>query len=138
MNAFLKPAVNSTTEALDDAAIRWSCAKAAEQAANKERLAIEAEIAKLVGVAEEGTTNAETAACKIKTVGKLTRSLDSEGLQADWENLPDAIQKCFSWDAKLDTKAFRALESMRDDLIPAISKYITTKPAKASISVEAK
>lgn len=138
MNAFLKPAVNSTTEALDDAAIRWSRAKAAEQAANKERLAVEAEIAKLVGVAEEGTTTAETAAFKIKTVGKLTRSLDSEGLQADWDALPDAIQKCFSWDAKLDTKAFRALESMRDDLIPTISKYITTKPAKASISVEAK
>lgn len=138
MNAFLKPAVNSTTEALDDLAIRWSRAKAAEQAANKERLAVEAEIAKLVGVAEEGTTNAETEAFKIKTVGKLTRSLDSDALQTDWEALPDAIQKCFSWDAKLDTKAFRALESMRDDLIPTISKYITTKPAKASISVEAK
>ena len=91
MNAFLKPAVNSTTEALDDAAIRWSRAKAAEQAANKERLAVEAEIAKLVGVAEEGTTTAETAAFKIKTVGKLTRSLDSEGLQADWDTLPDAF-----------------------------------------------
>lgn len=138
MNAFLKPAVNSTTEALDDLAIRWSRAKAAEQAANKERLAIEAEIAQLVGVAEEGTTTAETAAFKIKTVGKLTRSLDSESLQSDWDTLPDAIQKCFSWDAKLDTKAFRALESMRDDLIPTISKYITTKPAKASIIVEAK
>lgn len=138
MNAFLKPAVNSTTEALDDLAIRWSRAKAAEQAANKERLAVEAEIAKLVGVAEEGTTNAETEAFKIKTVGKLTRSLDSDALQTDWEALPEAIQKCFSWDAKLDTKAFRALESMRDDLIPTISKYITTKPAKASISVEAK
>lgn len=138
MNAFLKPAVNSTTEALDDLAIRWSRAKAAEQAANKERLAVEAEIAKLVGVAEEGTTNAETAAFKIKTVGKLTRSLDSDALQTDWDALPDAIQKCFSWDAKLDTKAFRALESMRDDLIPTISKYITTKPAKASITVEAK
>lgn len=138
MNAFLKPAVNSTTEALDDLAIRWSRAKAAEQAANKERLAVEAEIAKLVGVAEEGTTTAETAAFKIKTVGKLTRSLDSDALQTDWEALPEAIQKCFSWDAKLDTKAFRALESMRDDLIPTISKYITTKPAKASISVEAK
>ena len=138
MNAFLKPAVNSTTEALDDLAIRWSRAKAAEQAANKERLAVEAEIAKLVGVAEEGTTTAETAAFKIKTVGKLTRSLNSDALQTDWEALPEAIQKCFSWDAKLDTKAFRALESMRDDLIPTISKYITTKPAKASISVEAK
>lgn len=138
MNAFLKPAVNSTTEALDDLAIRWSRAKAAEQAANKERLAVEAEIAKLVGVAEEGTTNAETEAFKIKTVGKLTRSLDSDALQTDWEALPEAIQKCFSWDAKLDTKAFRALESMRDDLIPTISKYITTKPAKASISVEEK
>ncbi len=138
MNAFLKPAVNSTTEALDDAAIRWSRAKAAEQAANKERLAIEAEITQLVGVAEEGTTTAETAAFKIKTVGKLTRSLDSDALQTDWEALPEAIQKCFSWDAKLDTKAFRALESMRDDLIPTISKYITTKPAKASITVEAK
>lgn len=138
MNAFIKTEVTSATEALEDAAIRWSRAKAAEQSANKERLAIEAEIARMVGVAEEGTTNAETANFKIKTVGKLTRSLDSDALQADWENLPDAIQKCFNWDAKLDTKALRALESMRDDLIPAISKYITTKPAKASISVEAK
>ena len=77
MNAFIKTEVTSATEALEDAAIRWSRAKAAEQSANKERLAIEAEIARLVGVAEEGTTNAETANFKIKTVGKLTRSLDS-------------------------------------------------------------
>ena len=138
MNAFLKPAITSTTEALDDLAIRWSRAKAAEQAANKERIAVEAEIAQLVGVAEEGTTNAETANFKLKTVGKLTRSLDSDALQTDWESLPDAVQKCFGWEAKLDTKAYRALESMRGDLIPAISKYITTKPAKASVSVEAK
>ena len=111
-------------------------AKAREQAAKDERTAIEAQIADLIGVKEEGTTTAEADGFKIKTVGKLTRSIDTNAVQADWDNLDPAIQKCIKWKADLDTKNLRSLESMRDDLVPVIAKYMTTKPAKPSVTIE--
>lgn len=135
MNMMTNPAYISTPT-LDVLAKAWQAAKLAEKTANAQRVAIETQIAELVGVKEEGTTSAECDGFKIKTVGKLTRSLDSDGLQADWDSLPTEVQSCIKWKADLDTKTLKALESMRDDLIPVIARYMTTKPAKASVSVE--
>ena len=127
-----------STDPLDILATEWLEAKEAEKLANERRKEIEADIISLVGVAEEGTTNGETEHYKIKTVGKLTRSLNDSQLQADWDTLPDEIKKCVKWKTSLDTKNLRSLESMRDDLIPVMSRYLTTKPAKPSVVVEAK
>lgn len=127
-----------STDPLDILATEWLEAKEAEKLANERRKEIEADIISLVGVAEEGTTNGETEHYKIETVGKLTRSLNDSQLQADWDTLPDEIKKCVKWKTSLDTKNLRSLESMRDDLIPVMSRYLTTKPAKPSVVVEAK
>lgn len=121
---------------LDELAQAWKQAKIAETMANADRLAIEAQITELVGLKEEGTTTIECDGYKIKTVGKLTRSLDSDGLQADWDSLPSEVQKCFKWKAGIDTKNLHSLESMRDDLVPVFAKYVTTKPAKPSVIIE--
>ena len=76
-------------------------------------------------------------AFKVKTVGKLTRSLNDKAIQLDWDSLPAEIKKCVNWKSSLNTKALRALEEMRTDLVPVMSQYMTTKPAKPSVSVEA-
>lgn len=145
MNAFITQATKAqnavtptSANPLDYLAEQWLQAKEDEQQANSRRRYIEQQIIDIVGVAEEGTTNKETDTFKIKTVGKLTRSLNDQALQEDWDSLPAEIKKCVKWKSSLDVKNLRSLESMRDDLVPVMSKYLTTKPAKASVSVEAK
>lgn len=116
----------------------WQEAKEAEAHAKERRLQVESQITDLIGVADEGTTNAEGNLFKVKTVGKLTRSLDDAAIQSDWDTLPDEIKKCVKWKSSLDTKNLRSLEAMRHDLIPVMAQYMTTKPAKPSVSVEVK
>ena len=123
---------------IDVLARHWQEAKEAEAHAKERRLQVESQITELVGFAEEGTTNAEGNLFKVKTVGKLTRSLDDAAIQSDWDTLPDEIKKCVKWKSALDTTKLRALEAMRDDLMPVMAQYMTTKPAKPSVSVEAK
>ena len=116
----------------------WQEAKEAEAYAKERRLQVESQITDLIGVADEGTTNAEGNLFKVKTVGKLTRSLDDAAIQSDWDTLPDEIKKCVKWKSSLDTKNLRSLEAKRHDLIPVMAQYMTTKPAKPSVSVEVK
>lgn len=153
MNAFVLQAatptvgVNPTASApvapvmdheIDVLARQWQEAKEAEGHAKDRRLQVEQLITELVGFAEEGTTNAEGNLFKVKTVGKLTRSLDDKALQLDWDELPNEIKQCVNFKALLNTTKLRALEAMRDDLIPVMAQYMTTKPAKPSVSVEVK
>ena len=121
---------------VDLLAQQWREAKDAEDYAKGRRLQIEAQITELVGVAEEGTTNAHGEYFCVKTVGKLNRSLDEDSLQRDWLKLPDEVKKCIRWKPALDTRALRSLESMRDDLVPVMAQYMTTKPAKPAIKIE--
>lgn len=121
---------------VDLLAQQWREAKDAETYAKERRLQIEAQITELVGVAEEGTTNAHGEYFCVKTVGKLNRSLDEDSLQRDWLKLPDEVKKCIRWKPALDTRALRSLESMRDDLVPVMAQYMTTKPAKPAIKIE--
>lgn len=123
---------------LDQLAAEFQKMKDFEAQAKERRIEIEHQIIQLVGVEEEGTTNVETEAFKFKTVGKLTRSLDDKAIQSDWDKLPDEIKQCVTFKASLNTTKLRALESMRDDLMPVMAQYMTTKPAKPSVSVEVK
>lgn len=138
MNAFIKEAqqAQSAHQTLDELAALWNEAKEEERQANARRVSIESKIAEMVGVKDEGVTSVDGQFYKVKTTGKLTRSVDSDAVQNVWEVMPEEVRKCFKWEAKLDTKNYRALCSMRDDLIPELNRYITTKPAKASISIE--
>ena len=133
MNAQIKTPATNTLAELAESIIHL---KNIEASAREERIRIEQMIIDKVGAKEEGTTTAEDGHFKVKTVGKLTRSVDTQAIQADWDNLDPAIQKCIKWKADLDTKNLRSLEAMRDDLVPVIAKYMTTKPAKPSVTVE--
>ena len=133
MNAVIKPITNPTLAELAESIIHL---KNIEASAREERIRIEQLIIEKVGTKEEGTTTAEDGNFKVKTVGKLTRSVDTEAIQTDWENLPAEVQKCFKWKADIDTKNLRSLESMRADLVPLVTAYMTTKPAKPSVTIE--
>ena len=133
MNAQIKTSVTNTLAELAESIIHL---RNIEASAREERIRIEQMIIDKVGAKEEGTTTAEDGHFKVKTVGKLTRSVDTQAIQTDWDNLPEEVQKCFKWKADIDTKNLRSLESMRDDLVPLLSTYVTTKPAKPSVTIE--
>ena len=133
MNAVIKPLTNPTLAELAESIIHL---KNIEASAREERIRIEQLIIEKVGAKEEGTTTAEDGNFKVKTIGKLTRSVDTEAIKTDWDNLPEEVKKCFKWKADIDTKNLRSLESMRADLVPLVTAYMTTKPAKPSVTIE--
>jgi len=121
---------------IDQLADKWQRYKTVETNAVAERKAIELELMELIEIRDEGTTTEETEHYSIKTVGKLTRSLDADLLQDDWDNLPTAITNCVKWKPQVDTAALRILEGEHNELSPLLAKYMTTKPAKPSFKVE--
>lgn len=121
---------------IKELASQWRDAKHAEQQANATRLEIERQLIEQIGVAEEGVTTYQGDDFKVKTTGKLTRTLDDAAVSRHWNSLPAEVQSCIKWKPTLDLKSLRALESLRDDLAPVLHQYLTIKPAKPSIAVE--
>lgn len=121
---------------IKELASQWRDAKHAEQQANATRLEIEQKLIEHIGVTDEGVTTYQGDGFKVKTTGKLTRTLDDAAVSRHWDSLSAEIQACIKWKPTLDLKTFRALETMRDDLAPVLHQYLTVKPAKPSIAVE--
>ena len=106
-----------------------------EQKGKQGRLAVEAQIADLAPVKEEGTSVTTTRFFKITTVGKLTRKLDPEAWANIEGDVPEDLRPV-KLELKLDLKKLRAIESANPELHRFVSKAISTKPAKTSIKVE--
>lgn len=121
---------------IDQLADKWQRYKTIETNAAAERKAVELELMELIEIRDEGTTTQDTEHYSIKTVGKLTRSLDAGLLQEDWDNLPSAVTDCVKWKPQVDTAALRILEGEHNGLASLLAKYMTTKPAKPSFSIK--
>lgn len=109
-------------------------AKAEEQAANTRRLDLESQIIARFAVPEggEGTVKEE----EFTLTYKVTRKVDTEALQASWSKLGTNTQKAFRWSADVDLKALRALSDMDPDNAFIAQGFITTKPAKTSLTLK--
>lgn len=103
----------------------------------KLRAALQLQLIAAVGVKEEGSTTIRTGGFKFTTTGKLNRTVDSPRLTEAWLNLPKEAQDAFSWKATVSVKALHELEKYRPEVARDLSAYITVKPAKASLSIEA-
>lgn len=107
--------------------------KTQEDMAKKKRLAVEEEIAGLVATKDEGTDKVDTGNYKISVTSKLTRKLDYEAYLAIEADLPDGI-RCVDLQPKLNIKKLRAMDMVN----PTYSaQFVTSKPAKAAVKVEA-
>lgn len=114
----------------------WLAAKAAERAANEERLAVEAAILALMPEQTEGTvTDKDTG---VSVAFKVTRSVDTESVQRDWTALPRNVQDAFKWKADIDTKKFKAIQDLSPSDFTVLARYVTSKAAKPSITVSTK
>lgn len=122
---------------LDSACYRFQQAKAAEDQARNERLSAEKEVLRLVGFKEEGTTSAKTAWYKVKTVGKLNRSIVANRLSEVQSLVPTAIfEQVIRYKPELSLSGLRAVEKANPGIYQVLVRAIVTKPAKASVSVE--
>lgn len=88
----------------------WINIKHAEKELQKRRRAIEDELITHVAAVKEGTVSLND---RIKVQFKLTRKVDSDALDAIWDELPDNIQAAFEWEAK---PILKELRKVQDDL----------------------
>ncbi len=117
-------------------AYEWRAIKDAEKAAQEKRLAIEAAMLGMVQHLPEGTVTTEAGDIKVKVTYKVTRSVDVNGVQDDWNVMPSIVQEAFRWKPDLDLKRYRAIETANPEAFKLLAKYVTSKEAKPSISVE--
>lgn len=121
----------------EELAAAWLAAKADEDAAKARRYEIEAAIVAAIPGGDESTASAKFDAVKVTVSRKLTRSVDSAALQAAWAQLPSQAQAIFKWAADIDIRKMRAAQEMAPEIYSAAAAFITTKPAKAAVKVEA-
>lgn len=112
-----------------------AAAKAEEDKAVAARRAIDAEIVKLFTppAGDEGSVSTTVGDAKVAVTFKLDRKVDDEAVKRDWENLLPAVQMAFRFKADVALKNLKALDG--DNLRQAL-KYVTTKPATPSLSIE--
>jgi len=129
-----KEIMNSSAD-LHSLKAMWTTFKKLEDAAKNDRLNIEAAI--LAHFPTDKTEGSVTDADAGVTVSyKVTRTVDTEAVQTAWDSLTVNAQKAFKWKADLDLKAFRAVQDMDPQSFTQISAFVTTKPAKPSVSVK--
>lgn len=111
---------------------QWTAASKLEKQANAERLAIEGKMLELFVPIPEGTAECGN----IKVTYKITRKVDSQALREMWDTLSDNSKRCFKWDAKVTLAEFRTLQNTDVQAYVNASKFITSTPAKPTISLK--
>lgn len=131
MNA---PYHNSIVAAL---AANWQIYKKLEDEARAKRAEVEALICEeLRDGGDEGTTTAKLDTVKVTVTRKMNRSVDTAALQAAWTTLPAFAQAAFTWKADISLTLLRKLQNDHPGLYADAARFITTKPARASVKVE--
>lgn len=111
-------------------------AKAAEDAARKQRVQIEESICEYMNLPVEGSTHVEDAGWRITVTAKLTRTLDEAKLRQVAHQIPDDVgAKVIRWKPDLVLKELRACQEYRPDIYEVLASAITTKPAKPAVKI---
>ena len=114
---------------LEELKTAWRVAKAAEDAANAERLRVEAAIVALMPSKLDGSVTD----AGVTVTYKVTRKVDAVALQNDWHTLPESVQQAFAWKPSVDARHLRALEGYE---LTTAQTYFTTTPAKPAIAIK--
>lgn len=121
---------------LDILALSLENAKAIEKRARNDRLAAEQALIEEIGVKEEGTTSVKTDFYTIKTVGKITRTLNAKKLAELNAKHPELHKRFTRVKTELDTSAYKKLAVEDPTVYYYAAACVSAKPAKASVSVE--
>lgn len=109
-------------------------AKLAENEAKNERLRIEGLITEQFAKPEsnEGTHNDED----FSITWKLNRTVDTDRLATDYDDLPGNAQRAFRWKAEVNLAYLRQLSEIDPAAYNKAAVFITSKPAKPSIELK--
>ena len=121
--------------ALDQLCIEWATAKAAEQAANAARVAVEAKILAETGKKDEGSKTIELDRFKVTVTGKVTRKMDWDQWEKVKDQIPELMRPVKS-KLELDEKGVKYLQ-LNEPAVYALLP-ITVTPAKTAVAVEIK
>ena len=109
-------------------------AKQAENEAKAERLRFEGLITDQFAKPEsnEGTHNDE----EFTITWKLNRTVNTDQLAADYEDLPTNAKNAFRWKAEVNLAYLRTLADIDPAGYNKAAVFITSKPAKPSIELK--
>jgi hypothetical protein len=130
-------AIQNTQATLDELAAALVEAKEAELSAKIARQGIEDQIIEIVGTKPEGTTKVRGERFELSTTGKITRTLDDAVVANLRDKVPGPLfDRLFSFSPKLNLREYRYVEANEADYFALVSQAVTSKPAKASVSVK--
>ena len=136
MSAVLTPVprARTATEMVAD----WIAAKREEDAANKRRVAIEAEIIGALGEPDEGSATHELPdGSKLTITSKITRTVDAQVWRQVMDRVPEPLRPItFEESVRLDAKGLRWLQENQPAVYAVVAMAITAKKAKSAISVK--
>jgi len=119
---------------ISELAAQLRMAKQAEIEAKAERLRIEGLITEQFAKPEsnEGTHNDE----EFTITWKLNRTVNTDQLATDYDDLPTNAQKAFRWKAEVNLAYLRSLSEIDPAGYNKAAVFITSKPAKPSIELK--
>jgi hypothetical protein len=119
---------------ISELAAQLRMAKQAETEAKAERLRIEGLITEQFAKPEsnEGTHNDE----EFTITWKLNRTVNTDQLATDYDDLPANAQKAFRWKAEVNLAYLRSLSEIDPAAYNKAAVFITSKPAKPSIELK--
>jgi len=119
---------------ISELAAHLRMAKQAENEAKAERLRIEGLITEQFAKPEsnEGTHNDE----EFTITWKLNRTVNTDQLATDYDDLPTNAQKAFRWKAEVNLAYLRSLAEIDPAAYNKAAVFITSKPAKPSIELK--
>ncbi len=123
-----------TASTLEQLSAAWLAAKKAENAASKERVAIEEQIVALTGKRDEGAQTHEAEGFKVTVTGKISRKMDWD----KWEQVKAQIAPNLhpvKYKPELDEKGVKYLQANEPEIYALLP--IEVKPAKTGIEVKA-
>ena len=119
---------------ISELAAQLRMAKQAETEAKAERLRIEGLITDQFAKPEsnEGTHTDE----EFTITWKLNRTVDTDRLAADYDDLSENAQRAFRWKAEVNLAYLRSLFEIDPAAYNKAVVFITSKPAKPSIELK--
>ena len=122
---------------LDELAFDLEIAKTSLDIAKRELERAEQALLAVVPCELEGSTTTTSNFYKITAVGKLTRTLDVDGLDDLRKLVPEKIfARVIRFKPELSLRDLRYLELNEPNDYSIFAEFITTKPAKTSVKVE--
>ena len=126
-------------EKIEVLASRLVDAKAKEQNANNERVAIERQIIDLVGCPDEGAATHDAGEFKIKIDQRVNRKIDEKRWALIAEQIPEAIRPISIVESiKVETAGVRWLKENEPGYYKLLCECMTESPSKPSVKVEVK